>query len=285
MFNRNIAIDKDDTLNYLTLDICKMAGLTDVPTLDVIKSNRASTEFYTARDLFFKEPKNFSNPPYGLAKDIVSKASEHGFKPLICTKTMSGHERGNEIIAHKFDFLNKYFKGVDAMIVLGTKFPDAIGMVDDSLSNCLFFNKTSNRPFLVWNHKIGTLDVLDSFYLYANEYADLIEKNQILKDRKTLSTYELILTYEEIDGDISFCSKEEDKSETIISSYIGTYLNTKEQKPIFYRISVDKAIIDMPEEKRDDALLAWSNKITSSPYVSTSMIELISYNIKSMVLS
>ena len=69
MFNRNVAIDKDDTLNWLTKDICDKAGIhmDDIPTLDIIKSGRAKKEFYVARDEFFEDPSNFANAPYGLA--------------------------------------------------------------------------------------------------------------------------------------------------------------------------------------------------------------------------
>lgn len=179
MFNRNIAIDKYDTLNYLTLDICKAAGLTEIPTLDVIKSGDASPEFYKARTEFFSNPSNFSNAPYGLAKEIVEIAKQHNFNPLICTKTMSGHPRGDEIVAHKFKFLREYFPDTEAMIVLGRKFPDAIGMIDDSLSNCLHFNNTDYRPFLVWNHQTGTTHILNAFYMYVDDFYNTSKKQKI----------------------------------------------------------------------------------------------------------
>ena len=280
MFNRNIAIDKDDTLNYLTLDICKMAKLSDVPTLDVIKTGRASEAFYKARKEFFNEPANFSNPPYGLANDIVSKASEYGFNPLICTKTMSGHVRGNEIVAHKFDFLNKYFEGVEAMIVMGRKFPDAVGMVDDSLSNCLAFNKTMNRPFIAWNHQIATLNNLDDFYNYTNEYADFVET------RKDIPTKESVLIYDDVSGEYPFVmlhNLEDNNKDNFV--YVGTYLNTKAIIPTFQKIYFDKRLIKLSNNDREEALSSWAYESTFAPNESTAMIRLISYNIRSAILS
>lgn len=222
MFNRNIAIDKDDTLNYLTFDICKAAGLKEIPTLDVIKSGDASKEFYEARKAFFSEPSNFSNAPYGIAKKIVEIAKEHNFNPLICTKTMSGHPRGDEIVAHKFKFLREHFPETEAMIVLGRKFPDAIGMIDDSLSNCLHFNSTANRPFLVWNHQIGTTEVLNSFYMYVDDFYKESKKEEI-----DVSDHRFIILKTDDDGN-DFLSAEyifdndiDIDNYTLIGSYFG----------------------------------------------------------------
>lgn len=186
MFNRNIAIDKDDTLNWLTKDICDAAGIPKehIPTLDVIKSGRASEEFYKAREVFFAEPSNFANKPYGLAHKIVSKAKEYDFNPMVCTKTMSDHPRGGEIVMHKFNFLRKHFPDTEAQIVIGRKFPDAIALIDDSYNNCLHFNKTENRPFLVWNHKTAEEETLDIFYTYVNfYYKSAIIDPRILKEK------------------------------------------------------------------------------------------------------
>lgn len=156
LFNNHIAIDKDDTLNFLTYEICKMAGIHDVkdiPSLDEIKAKKAPKAFYDARTKFFSDASVFASPPYGGARKMVDMAKESGFFPKICTKTMTTHPQAPEITMHKMKFWQEYFSDIEMHIVTGGKSVDAIALIDDSANNGLAFNKTNSRHFLVWSHK------------------------------------------------------------------------------------------------------------------------------------
>ncbi|MFS1428210.1 hypothetical protein LMH73_013880 [Vibrio splendidus] len=281
MLNRNIAIDKDDTLNYLTLDICKSAGLSHIPTLDVIKSGRASKEYYAARAAFFAEPKNFANAPYGLGKNIVSKAQDHGFNPVICTKTMSDHPRGDEIVAHKFKFLREHFSGIEAMIVMGRKFPDAAGMIDDSLSNCLFFNSSRNRPFLTWNHKTGSILALDSFYQYANDFVEVVN-NQVLNFNDKES---YILVYDtSCDVPCFYLRKavDNDKEESV---FVGAYLLTHALNKRFIDVYASKELWELDTAVRKELYADMANPECTTPQESSAMLNVLAYNVESAIYS
>lgn len=174
LFNNVIAIDKDDTLNFLTLEICKMAGITelkDIPSLDEIKAKKAPEAFYKARTEFFSDVSVFATAPYGGARSIVDMAKEHGFVPKICTKTMTTHPEAAKITMHKMEFWLNHFKDIEMHIVTGTKSIDAIGLIDDSASNGFDFNSRNFRPFLVWSHKYNEsvyTEVLNAFYKVTN---------------------------------------------------------------------------------------------------------------------
>ncbi len=190
-FENIIAIDKDDTLNWITLHICNEAGITDsklVPSLDQIKSNEAPKEFYKARSKVFKDPAVFSLPPYGGARQIVDEAKKYGFIPKICTKIMGNHDDPGAISMHKTNFWKEHFHDIELQIVSGKKTTDAIALVDDSANNCLHFNSRNYRNFLIWSHKHSEETynrVLTSFYvlnkkLYDNQdQLDFINKNNL----------------------------------------------------------------------------------------------------------
>lgn len=281
MFNRNIAIDKDDTLNYLTLDICKAAGLKDIPTLDVIKSGDASKEFYEAREAFFSEPSNFSNAPYGLAHDIIEIAKEHNFNPLICTKTMSGHPRGDEIVAHKFKFLREHFPETEAMIVLGRKFPDAIGLIDDSLSNCLHFNSTENRPFLVWNHQTATTHTLNAFYMYADDFY------QTLKEEKVdVAPYRYIMIITDDDGNeflsAEYTTHNDLDKYTLIGSYLGVDSTINEIQ--FNDYYIDNDLWNKTPEEREELFKQFKDE-HALEIGTIEMIDVLTFNAESAIRS
>jgi hypothetical protein len=188
VFNNEIAIDKDDTLNYLTYALCQQAGIDTVPSLDEIKDNKASPAFYEARKTFFADPSVFSSAPYGGARTIVDKAKDNGFKPKICTKTMTTHPRADEITAHKMKFWQEHFSDIEMQIVTGVKSTDAIALIDDSAKNCLDFNSRNFRNFLIWSHRYDETTynaVLDSFYslnkkLYENQTVEMFNKKGAL---------------------------------------------------------------------------------------------------------
>ena len=181
-----IAIDKDDTLNWLTHAIMVRSGVTNPdpntkPEFADIKeaaelakqgkvSDKVSPEFLEARQQCFADPDFFASAPYGLAKDLVSLASEFGFEPTICTKTVTTHPKYAEITSAKMRFWAEHFPDTDMMIATGKKSIDAIALVDDLAKNGLAFNDSRYRPFLVWDHKIGTIEVIKSFYEYCELY-------------------------------------------------------------------------------------------------------------------
>lgn len=214
-----IAIDKDDTLNWLTFEIAKKAGITnvsDIPHLDQIKSKNVSDEFLKARTECFNDPDFFLSPPYGHANDLISLAKEYGFKPTICTKTMSKHKFAPEITANKIRFWQQYYPDVNMMIVTGEKEIDAFALIDDSLQNCLTFSQKygQTKPFLVWDHKTGSIDLINAFYRYCHRLQTLpffetddklSYKLTIRKNEKGLIDVSVVLT------DINFLSNQSDQ--------------------------------------------------------------------------
>ena len=202
-----IAIDQDDTLNWLTLEIAKQAGIVDfkdIPNLDQIKSKNVSSSFLSARDECFKNPDFFLQPPYGLANDLVNLAKENGFKPTICTKTASMHPLAPEITANKIRFWQKYYPDINMMIVTGEKEIDSLALIDDSLNNCIKFSQKNNayKPFLVWDHKTGTIDLINAFYRYCKGFKNITsfcENNSayafnITKNKNGLINISVVLT-------------------------------------------------------------------------------------------
>jgi hypothetical protein len=194
-----IAIDKDDTLNWLTHEIMVRSGVSnpqpeDIPAFSEIKASatiikqaikdnveitedlikdfpRVTLSFLQAREKCFSDPAFFKAKPYGLAHSIVDIAKSNGFEPVICTKTLSNHPLFAEVTAAKMEFWKEHFSDIDMMIATGVKCIDAIALIDDLDANCLAFNKTNFRPTLVWNHKTGTEDLLQDFYNHCNTYA------------------------------------------------------------------------------------------------------------------
>lgn len=283
MFNRNVAIDKDDTLNWLTKDICEEAGIPveEIPTLDVIKTGRATPEFYKAREAFFANPENFANAPYGLAHKIVSMAEEAGLNPLICTKTMSNHPRGGEIVMHKFDFLRKHFPETEAQIVVGRKFPDAIAMVDDSYNNCLQFNKTGYRPFLVWNHQIATEETLKHFYTYVNFFDQAIKESPKLLSQEARTH----LIRADYSGDFPYCEIQQcsvDEQDV----FLGYFIVPQNASTRFCKIYVESKIFNMDKKELLEML---NNTMGEDCYFSNEEEEAFTkvslYNLQSKIFS
>jgi 8-oxo-dGTP pyrophosphatase MutT (NUDIX family)/5'(3')-deoxyribonucleotidase len=174
-----IAIDKDDTLNWLTYEFCKKAGVTnpaDIPHLDQIKNGDISEQIKISREECFKDPKFWESKPYGLAFEMVQMAKDFGFEPTICTKTLTKHPKADQIIAAKFRFWQEHFSDINMHIVTGEKSIDAIALIDDSIKNCISFNNKNSKPFLVWNHSTGTIDVLKDFYGLCQQYT--VDKNK-----------------------------------------------------------------------------------------------------------
>lgn len=200
-----IAIDKDDTLNWLTHEIMVRTGVAnpkpeDIPVFSEIKdavvivmkameNNEEVTEdllvdfprvtvaFLQTRMECLADPDFFAAKPYGLAHSIVDMATENGFEPTICTKTLSNHKKFAEVTAAKMRFWKEHFSDIDMMIATGTKCIDAIALIDDLDKNCLVFNQTNHRPTLVWNHKTGTKQLLQDFYDHCTKYGEYLASN------------------------------------------------------------------------------------------------------------
>lgn len=233
-----IAIDKDDTLNWLTHEIALRSGKKDlqpedIPSFKEIKA--AATVIQTAmknkvtlsddllvdfpnvdlaflemRQKCFADPMFFAAKPYGLAHTIVDMAKTSGFEPVICTKTLSQHEKFAEVTAAKMVFWKEHFSDIDMMIATGEKCIDAIALIDDLAKNGLSFNASNHRPFLVWNHITGNERLLEDFYSYCHTYATYLEsdieltsfKNVLVK--KSGDTVELsVISDQETSGLVS----------------------------------------------------------------------------------
>jgi 8-oxo-dGTP pyrophosphatase MutT (NUDIX family)/5'(3')-deoxyribonucleotidase len=196
-----IAIDKDDTLNWLTYEFCKKAGVTnpaDIPHLDQIKNGDISDKIKESRAECFKDPCFWESKPYGLAFDIVQMAKDFGFEPTICTKTITKHPKADQIIAAKFRFWQKYFSEINIHIVTGEKTIDAMALIDDSINNCIKFNKKDSRPFLVWDHSTGTIDVLKDFYGLCQQYK--IDKNKPEASLVVIKSTDEVLAFKRSDN-------------------------------------------------------------------------------------
>jgi hypothetical protein len=197
-----IAIDKDDTLNWLTHEIMVRSGVEnpkpeDIPPFTEIKAAatlvikaqsegvevtedflvdfpRVTLNFLKTRMECFKDPEFFAAKPYGLAHSIVDFAKESGFEPVICTKTLSDSKMFAEVTAAKMRFWKEHFSDIDMMIATGVKCIDAIALIDDHKGNCLDFNASNYRPTLVWNHITATEQLLNEFYAHCHTYASYL---------------------------------------------------------------------------------------------------------------
>lgn len=216
----NIAIDKDDTLNWLTYSILESMGKknidkSEVPTFDEIKRasvfaknklndgdilseddfddfENVTLDFLAAREKCFNDPNFFASKPYGLAREMVDMIKNSSFNPVICTKTLSNHEKHAEVTAAKMKFWKEYFSDIDMMIATGVKHVDAIGLIDDLLKNGLVFNSKNYRPFLVWNHKTANKHVIQIFI----DYCEFYEKNINAFDVKDIKEKDIFIVVE-----------------------------------------------------------------------------------------
>lgn len=240
-----IAIDKDDTLNWLTYSIMQASGVENpspesIPEFSDIKkaaglakvgipSKKVSKDFLKAREKCFADPNFFASPPYGLAKTLVSMASEYGFEPTICTKTMTNHPKFAEITAAKMRFWQEHFPDTDMMIATGKKSIDAIALIDDLMKNGLDFNTSNYRPFLVWNHKTGTVDTIRNFYSYCQFY------NSFLNEKPTqLTTKSLVLS--EKDGQLMalYVENEDAQSYDSVGNFVSGFEDSSFEVTAFY---------------------------------------------------
>ena len=194
---------------------------------------------------------------------------------------MSDHPRGGEIVMHKFNFLNEHFKGVEAQIVVGRKFPDAIGLIDDSYNNGLHFNKTANRPFLVWNHKTGTEEILDVFYTYADYfYNAAMEDIRLMNGKKYTHVIKKEKDSDYQSLELKHCSNDGD------DVFIGCFIIKIADCARLCEIYVEKSIL---EESKTDFDVLMENTVGSDCYFSDmeseACIKTICYNLQSKYLS
>lgn len=249
-FNNVIAFDKDDTLNYLTLEICKLAGITnpmDVPSLDQIKAKEAPEAFYEARTKFFSDPSVFETAPYGGARKMIDMAKEAGFKPKICTKTMTQHPQAPEITMHKMRFWMEHFNDIEMHIVTGEKTIDALALVDDSANNCFAFNKRNHRHFLIWSHKYEEAvftEVLKSFFLVNNQ---LLETQTELLNTKDEVMYQSNLYFDFTGDTITIEESASKLDHDDYTEFSKQYDHDITLNTIYYKGSYDGHINDIVE--------------------------------------
>lgn len=174
MTQATISFDLDDTLNWMSKELAKEAGLDYIPNYDDAKAGIIPESYIEARkrcfpiaDFWAKSPKTEN------ADHMINMTKAMGFKPIICTKIPRSEKGFNIPAGAKVQWQQENFPDIDMLMVAGQKHSDSRALIDDSMKNCRLFNQEQKwyRPALKWDNARPSLPALLSVLRMARDYA------------------------------------------------------------------------------------------------------------------
>lgn len=191
-----ISFDLDDTLNWMSKELAREAGLDYIPNYDDAKAGRVPAEYNEARDRCFMDPDFWAkSPKTENANLMIAMTKACGFKPIICTKIPRSLKGFSIPAGGKVQWQQENFPDIDMLMAAGQKHSDSRALVDDSMKNCRLFNQEQQwyRPALKWDNSRPSLIALLSLLKMSRDYTQtLVNDPKSLVVLKTKDTGEII---------------------------------------------------------------------------------------------